>query len=155
MIQNGETISRNRSASFDYFIEDKLEVGLVLTGSEVKSLRNGRANIDDAYVGTGEGGLLYLYNVHISEYKFSSRFGHTPRRPRAVLLHKRERNKILGKVKMAGYSIIPISLYFTKRGLVKMNIGLAKGKKLVDKRQTIKEREWNRNKARILKNNGY
>lgn len=155
MIKNGELISRNRTVSFDYAVQDKLEAGLVLKGSEVKSLRNGRVDISDAYVGDGHDGEMYLYNVHIPEYKFASRENHTPKRPRIVLLHRREKMKWIGKIRMAGYSIIPMNMYFNKRGLVKITLGLAKGKTQEDKREAIKEREWNRNKAKILKESNY
>lgn len=151
MIKNGETISRNRKSSFNYEIEDKIEAGIALMGSEVKSLRNARVNLENAYVGDDEKGELCLFNLHIAEYKFSARFGHAPTRPRRVLVHKREKNKILSKINAAGYSLIPITMYFNKRGMVKLLLGIGKGKKLEDKRATIKEREWNRNKARILK----
>lgn len=155
MIKNGESISHNRSATFNYKIEDKLEAGLVLLGSEVKSLRSGRIKIDDAYIGDGPEGAMYLYNMRIAEYKFASRNNHVARRPRKILLHKKEMKKLLGRVKIAGYSIIPIDLYFNKRGIVKISIALGKGKNQVDKREVIKEREWNRDKARILKNTDY
>lgn len=155
MIKNGETVCRNKKVGFEYTLEEKIEAGIILLGTEVKSLRNSRAIIDGAYIGDGENGKICIYNLNIPEYKFSSRFNHSPKRTREILLHKRQKNKILSKVKIAGYSIIPLSVYFNKRGFVKLSIALAKGKKNIDKRETIKEREWNRQKSRIMKQQDY
>lgn len=143
-------IAQNRKARFDYFIEETFEAGIMLTGSEVKSLRLGKASIVDAFAGEIKG-ELYLLNSHIPEYSGANRFNHAPRRPRKLLLHKRQVDRLLGKIKMKGLSVVLISLYFNERNLVKAEIGLARGKKLHDKRQTIKERDWTREKSRTLK----
>jgi SsrA-binding protein len=145
-------IAHNKRARFDYFIEEKLEAGLVLYGSEVKSMREGRGvSINECYAGE-QNGELFLFNAHIPEYKNSNpRFQHAPRRPRKLLLHKREMNKILGALQKQGMTLVPIALYFAKNGFVKAEIGLAKGKKKHDKRETIKERDWDRQKSRILR----
>lgn len=147
-------IAQNKRARFDYFIEEKLEAGLVLYGSEVKAMRVGRGvSINECYAGEQDG-ELYLFNAHIPEYKNSNpRFQHAARRPRKLLLHKREMDKILGALQKQGMTLVPISLYFAKNGFVKLEIGLAKGKKQHDKRATIKEREWNRQKSRVLREN--
>ena len=148
---NGETIADNRRAGFDYFIESTYEAGIVLMGSEVKSLRMGKVSITEAHAAEKEG-EIYLFNTNIAEYSGANRFNHEPKRPRKLLLRRRERNKLVGAVHRQGMTLIPLSLYFNHRGLVKLKLGLAKGKKDVDKRQTIKEREWKRDRARILKN---
>ena len=146
-------VAVNRRARFDYEIEDTFEAGLQLTGTEVKSLRQGRANIAEAYV-SPEKGEVYLINADIPPYEGGNRFNHEPRRPRKLLLHKKEINKLAGAVQKEGRTIAPLRLYFNKRGIAKLQIGLAKGKKTVDKRQTIKERDWNRQKQRLLKDYG-
>ncbi len=148
---NGENIAENRRASFEYFIEETYEAGIVLTGSEVKSLRMGKVSIMEAHAAEKEGELL-LFNVNIAEYPGANRFNHEPKRPRKLLLKKRERNKLVGAIQRQGMTLIALSLYFNGRGLVKLKLGLAKGKRDVDKRQTIKDREWQRDRARILKN---
>lgn len=143
-------IAVNRKARFDYEIEDRFEAGLELMGSEVKSLRLGLANITEGYC-IDKDGDLYILNMYIGEYKGA---GYTPneeRRPRRLLLHKKEIGKLMGAVKKKGYTIVPMSLYFNKRGLAKLEIGIGKGKKEFDKRETIKQRDWSRDKARILK----
>lgn len=143
-------IATNRRARHNYQIEETYEAGLVLYGSEVKSLRTGKANLSDGYADERKG-EFYLMQIHIAEYKDANRFNHHPTRPRKLLMHKREINKLLGKVKMKGYTIVPLSLYFNDKNMVKVELGLAKGKKLHDKRETEKQRDWERNKARILK----
>jgi len=145
-------IANNKRARFDYFIEDKIEAGLVLYGSEVKSIRLGRGvSINEAYAAEQDG-ALYLLNAHIPEYKFAGpHLQHQPRRPRKLLLHKREMNRIIGALQREGITLVPISLYFTPRGLVKAEIGIAKGKKQHDKRDTIKKRDWDRHKSRIMR----
>lgn len=145
-----KTIAKNRKAYFQYFIEDKLEVGLVLTGSEIKSIREGKVNIEDAFVTPLKDGI-YLLNAHIAKYKQAGIYNHDENRRRKLLLHKNEMNKIIGKIKKSGYTAIVLSLYFNSKNIVKAEIGVAKGKKTVDKRQTIKERDWGREKARLLK----
>ena len=143
-------IANNKKASFNYFLENKLEVGVVLLGSEVKSLRLGKANIEDAYASCNNNEIV-LYNSHISPYDKSSHQNHDPRRPRKLLLHKLEIKKLLGKIKQKGYTIVPTSIYFNESNLVKIEIALASGKKLHDKRETIKQRDWEREKKTILK----
>lgn len=145
-------VARNRRARHDYFIEDSLEAGLVLTGTEVKSLRRGKGSINEAYV-IDQGGELYLEGAHIAEYESASRFNHPPRRRRKLLLHRREMNRLVGQIRREGYTIVPLELYFNDRGIAKLQVGLARGKRKVDKRQATKERDWQRQKARILSNN--
>lgn len=147
-------IAVNRRARFDYEIEDTLEAGLMLTGTEVKSLRQGRANIAEAYVSAERDGALYLINADFPPYEGGNRFNHEPRRHRKLLLHKKQMAQLAGAVQRDGRTIIPLRLYFNDRGLAKILIGLAKGKKTIDKRETIKEREWNRSKARLMKDFG-
>lgn len=145
-----KTIAKNRKAYFQYFIEDKLEAGLVLTGSEIKSIREGKVNIEDAFITPLKDGM-YLLNAHIAKYKQAGIYNHSENRRRKLLLHKKEANKIIGKIKKAGYTAIVLSLYFNSKNIVKAEIGVAKGKQNADKRQTIKERDWGREKARLLK----
>ena len=146
-------IAENRRAKFDYTIVDTLEAGIVLLGSEVKSLRLGRASIAEAYA-TEESGQIVLINSNIPEYNSAaSGQNHEPKRIRRLLVHKKEKNKILGQIKKDGCTVVPLSLFFNQRGLAKLSIGIAEGKKKVDKRQVIKKREWDREKHRLLKNN--
>ena len=140
-------IANNRKARFNYTIEEELEAGIMLLGSEVKSLRAGGVNISDAYVAEIKGELVLL-NLHIAEYKGANKFNHTPLRQRKILLHKKQIDKLLGKIRTKGLSIIPLSMYFNARGIVKINIGICKGKKLYDKRASIKARDEKRNAAR-------
>ena len=149
----GRTVAQNRRARHDYFIEDTLEAGLMLTGSEVKSLRQNRGSINEAYAGE-QNGEMWLINAHIPEYRGASHFGHEPRRPRKLLVRRRELNRLLGSVRREGYTLVPLSLYFNGRGLAKLQLGLAKGKRNIDKRQSIKERDWQRSKARLLRDRG-
>src|SRR5690606_5171549 len=146
----GRTVAQNRRARHDYFIEDTVEAGLGLTGREVKSRRQSRGSINEAYAGE-QNGEIWLINAHIPEYRGASHFGHEPRRPRKLLLHRRELNRLLGSIRREGYTLIPLSLYFNRRGIAKLQLGLAKGKRKVDKRQSIKERDWARSKARLLR----
>ena len=147
-----KNIADNKKARFDYNITDTLEAGIILLGSEVKSLRLGRASIREAYA-SEENGELVLINFNIPEYDLAAKgLNHEPKRFRKLLVHKKEKNKIFGMIKREGYTVIPISCYFNKKGLVKINLGLAKGKKQVDKREAIKKRDWDRSKQRILKN---
>ena len=142
-------ISKNRKASFNYFFDEFFEAGVVLTGSEVKSLRDGRANISESYA-YDISGELYLINSHIPSYKESSYNNHNPIRNRKLLLNKKEINKLIGRINREGYTLIPTKLYF-KKGKAKVEIAVAKGKKHFDKRQTIKTRDWNREKARFFR----
>ncbi|WP_421791791.1 SsrA-binding protein SmpB [Hyphobacterium sp.] len=146
-------IAINRRARFDYEIEETFEAGIALQGSEVKSLRNGRANIAEAYVGP-EGEEIFLINADIPPYAGANQFNHEPRRRRKLLLKKKEIAKLLGAVAREGRTIIPLRLYFNDRGLAKLLIGLAKGKKTIDKRETVKRRDWDRQKSRLIKNYG-
>ncbi len=143
-------VARNRRAFHDYHIEERIEAGLVLTGTEVKSLREGRANINEAYAGE-MGGELWLFNAHIPEYGPANRFNHEPKRPRKLLLHRREIARLIGAVRRKGYTLVPLSLYFSPRGKAKVEIGVARGKKLYDKRAAEKERDWQREKARWMR----
>lgn len=146
-------VAVNRRARFDYEIEETFEAGLMLMGSEVKSLREGRANIAESYV-SPERGEIWLINADIPPYGPANRFNHEPRRHRKLLLKKNEIEKLSGAVTRDGRTIIPLRLYFNNRGIAKLQIGLAKGKKTVDKRETIKRREWDKQKSRLLKNYG-
>jgi SsrA-binding protein len=143
-------IANNKKASFNYFLENKIEVGVVLTGSEVKALRLGKANIEDAYA-SAHNNEIFLYNSHISQYDKASYQNHQPTRPRKLLLHKLEIKRILGKIKQKGYTIVPTSLYFNEKNLVKIEIALATGKKLHDKREVLKQRDWDREQRSLLK----
>ncbi len=146
-------VARNRRARHDYMIEDTLEAGLMLAGSEVKSLREGRASINEAYAGEDRGELA-LFNAHIPEYKPAAQFNHEPRRVRKLLVHRRERDRLLGLIRRDGYTLVPMALYFNARGIAKLEIGLARGKKLADRREDIKKRDWDRQKARLLREKG-
>jgi SsrA-binding protein len=143
-------IAQNKKAYHDYFIEEKLEAGVVLLGSEVKSLRAGKANINDSHA-TESKGEIFLLNSHIAEYEKANRFNHETRRPRKLLLHKQQIRKLIGKLKVKGYTLVALSLYFNDKNRIKIELGLAKGKKEYDKRQTIKEKEWKRDQERIMK----
>ena len=145
-----KVIARNRRATHDYFIDERFEAGLMLVGTEVKSLRDGRATINEAYAAEQDG-EIFLINATISEYRGGNRFNHEPRRPRKLLLKRKEMNKLAGAVKKKGQTIIPLSLYFNPRGLAKLEIGLARGKNTVDKRHSIKDRDWQRQKEQLFK----
>lgn len=149
----GKLIAENRRARFDYFIEETLEAGLVLVGSEVKSLREGRANIAESYA-TPENGALWLINAYIPEYGPANRFNHQPRRPRKLLLHQRQFDKLQGAVERDGRTIVPLKLYFSDTGIAKLELALAKGKKAHDKRDTMKDRDWKRDQARLMRERG-
>ncbi|MCB9993653.1 MAG: SsrA-binding protein SmpB [Hyphomicrobiaceae bacterium] len=146
-------IAENRRARFDYEILDTLEAGLVLTGTEVRSLRNGKAQIAESYA-SPESGELFLINSYIPEYVEANRFNHNERRPRKLLVSKRELGRLMGAVQKEGQTIVPLKLYFNDKGIAKLLIGVAKGKKTVDKRQTERNRDWDRQKSRLLKNLG-
>lgn len=144
-------IAENRRARFEYHIEETYEAGIVLTGTEIKSLRLGQASINESHAAE-KNGELWLFNAHIAEYMRAGRhLQHQPRRIRKLLLKKKEINKLMGAVAKEGYTLVPLKFYFDERGLAKMLIGLGKGKKLHDKRATEKERDWNREKQRLLK----
>lgn len=154
LISTSQKVADNRRARFDYHLEDSFEAGIQLTGTEVKSLRHGQCSINEAYVGPKEG-EIYIFNMHIPEYRQApEHLQHDPKRPRKLLLHKREINKLMGSVNREGYTIVPTHIYFNKRGLAKLGISLAKGKQQRDKREDIKKRDWSRQKQRILKEQG-
>jgi SsrA-binding protein len=154
LISTNQTVADNRRARFDYHLEDKFEAGIVLTGTEVKSLRHGQCNIAESHVGLKDG-ALHLLNAHIPEYQQASQnLQHEPNRPRKLLLNKREINRLTGATTREGYTIVPTKLYFDKKGLAKLEIALAKGKKMHDKRETQKSRDWNRDKQRIMRERG-
>src|SRR5947208_17104784 len=138
-----KVVADNRRARFDYEIIDTFEAGIELKGPEVKSLREGRANIGESYASVN-GGELYLINAYVPEYRERNRFNHETRRPRKLLLHKREIDKLSGGVLREGLTIVPLKLYFNERGRAKVDLALAKGRKLHDKREAIKERSWDR-----------
>jgi len=147
-------VAENRQARYEYFITDTWEAGLQLTGTEVKSLRRGQSNIAESYASAEEGGL-WLVNAYIPEYQGAGRFfQHEPRRKRRLLLHAREIHKIAIAVERQGMTIVPLELYFNARGIAKLKLALAEGKKLHDKRETAKKRDWNREKARIMRDKG-
>ncbi|MFN4282618.1 MAG: SsrA-binding protein SmpB [Alphaproteobacteria bacterium] len=145
--------AQNRKARHNYFIEETMEAGLVLLGTEVKSLRAGQANLNDAYAAE-QNGELWLLNAHINEYKYGNRNNHEPKRPRKLLLKAREVSKIQGAISREGMTAVPLMIYFNARGMAKVQLGLAKGKKQHDKREAIKERAWNRDKQRAMRSKG-
>jgi SsrA-binding protein len=145
--------AQNRKARHNFFIEDKLEAGVVLVGTEVKSLREGGCQITDAHADVRQG-ELWLVNSSIPEYKGGNRFNHEPRRPRKLLVHKRQLNKLIGSIQREGMTIVPLSIYFNEHGRAKVELGLAKGKKKHDKRETEKAREWQREKGRVMRARG-
>lgn len=144
-------IGVNRKAHYDYEITDTIEAGIVLFGTEVKSLRNNKVNLTDSYAGLTADNEVFLYQMGIPKYSMANLKNHEPKRNRKLLLKKREIQKLIGALKKNGYSLIPLKIYFNEKGFVKISLGLGKGKKNIDKRETIKEREWNRAKSRILK----
>ncbi len=146
-------IADNRRARFDYYIEDTIEAGIMLTGTEVKALREGKATIKEAYA-TPEKGAIWLINANIPEYSAGNRLNHEPKRPRKLLLHAKEVARLTLAVDRKGYTIAPLRLYFNDRGIAKLEIGLALGKKAPDKRDTEKKRDWQREKGRLLRNRG-
>jgi len=150
---NIKTVADNRKARFSYEVIDTLEAGLVLTGTEVKSLREGHANIQESYA-SAEGGEIWLINSYIPEYSAGNRFNHEPRRRRKLLLSKKEIARMWQAVEREGMTMVPLRLYFNERGMAKLQLALARGKKLHDKRETMKQRDWNREQARLLKERG-
>lgn len=150
---NERLVADNRKARFNYEILETLEAGLALQGTEVKSLREGRTNISDAYAAE-HGGELYLYNCYIPEYLQANRFNHETKRPRKLLLHRREVDRLTSAIQKEGLTIVPLRLYFNRRGIAKCLLGLAKGKKAHDKRETEKKRDWDREKQRLLRQRG-
>ena len=146
-------VADNRKARFNYEILDTLEAGIALTGTEVKSLRQGKATIGEAYAGPS-GEEIFLFNAYIPEYLQASRFNHETRRPRRLLLHRREINKLLGATQREGFSVIPLKVYFNERGRAKVELGLGRGKKLHDKRDAERKKDWDRERARLMRAKG-
>ncbi len=146
----GRTVALNRKARRNYIIEETLEAGIVLTGTEVKSLREGRANIGESYAAVKDG-EIFLLNAHISEYRGGNRFNHEPLRPRKLLLHKREIRRLIGAVQREGVTLVPLSIYFNERGRAKVRLGIARGKKQYDKRAAERDRDWQRRRQRLLR----
>lgn len=144
-------VAENRKSRYNYAIEDTLEAGIVLVGTEVKSLRLGRSNITDAHAGDKDG-ELFIFNLDIPVYEGGNRFNHEPRRPRKLLVHAKQKNKLLGMVKIKGYALVPLKLYFNARGIAKILLGVGKGKKEYEKRETIKKRDWEKQQRTLLKN---
>lgn len=145
-----KAVATNRKAYHDYFIEDKFEAGIMLKGTEVKSLRDGRVNLQDSYASV-KGGEAFLHHCHISPYSHGNLMNHEPLRTRKLLLHRKEINKLLSKTQQQGLTLIPLRIYFSKRGLAKIELGLAKGKKQHDRRASIKNREASREVERAMK----
>ncbi|HYD44166.1 MAG: SsrA-binding protein SmpB [Caulobacteraceae bacterium] len=149
----GKLIAENRRARFDYFLEETFEAGLALTGTEVKSLRVGKANIAESYASV-EGDEIVLINADIPPYAGGNRFNHEPRRHRKLLLHRKEIERLIGAVNREGRTIIPTRLYWNDKGLAKLELAVAKGKKLHDKRDTVADRDWKREQGRLLRDKG-
>ena len=149
----GKIAAENRKARHEYSILDTLEAGIILQGTEVKSLRLGRAQLAEAYAGTKEG-ELFLFNAYIPEYQVKTAFTHDVRRPRKLLVHKKEMRKLHGAITREGMTLVPLTIFFNDRGLAKVSLGLAKGRKLHDKRAAEKERDWGREKSRLMRDKG-
>lgn len=150
---NGRLIADNRKARYNYDFLESFEAGLVLTGTEVKSLRNGKANIAESYA-TEENGEIWLINSNIPEYLEGNRHNHNPKRPRKLLLNKKQMHKLINAVNREGMTLVPNRLYFNERGLAKLQIVLARGRKVHDKRRVVKERDWKREQGRLLRQKG-
>lgn len=154
MISVNQTVAENRKARFEYHLEEMFQAGIVLVGTEVKSLRLGQCSLNESFAGEHKG-EIWLYNAHIPEYMQAGKhLQHQPKRPRKLLLNQREINKLIGSVTRDGYTLVPTRLYFDERGRAKLEIALAKGKQLHDKRATTKDREWGRDKQRIMRDKG-
>jgi SsrA-binding protein len=145
--------AENRKARFNYEILDTLETGIVLSGTEIKSLRNGKANITDSYASI-EGGELWLINCYIPEYFEANRFNHEPRRRRKILVHSKQLARLAQSTEREGMTLVPLNIHYNPKGMAKLELGVARGKKLHDKRETEKERDWNREKGRLLRDKG-
>ena len=148
-----KVVADNRKARFNYEILDTLEAGIALTGTEVKSLRQGKATIGEAYAGPS-GEEFFLFNAYIPEYLQANRFNHETKRPRRLLLHKRQIDKLIGATQREGFTVVPLKMYFNERGRAKVELGLGRGKKLHDKRETEKQRSWDRERARVMREKG-
>jgi SsrA-binding protein len=151
---NFKIVADNRRARYNYEIGEKFEAGLALTGTEVKSLRTGKATIAESYAGVDRAGEMWLYNANIPEYLAGNRFNHEPKRPRKLLLKSREISKLAQGVEREGMTVVPLKLYFNARGRAKIEIALAKGKQMHDKRETEKKRDWAREKGRLMREMG-
>lgn len=147
------SIAENRKARHNYIIDDTLEAGIILTGSEVKSLRTGKINIAESYA-SEENGEIFLINANIPEYGNANRFNHTAKRPRKLLMHRKEIGRLIAAIQQKGQTLVPLRMYFNSKGIAKLELALATGKKAHDKRHAIKERDWNRQKSRLLRNSG-
>lgn len=145
--------AQNRKARHEYFIVETVEAGIMLVGTEVKAIRAGKANVNEAYAGPSDGGL-WLFNAYIPEYQSKMPFPHETRRPRKLLLHRREMRKLMEAIAKEGMTLVPLDLHFTERGIAKVSLGLAKGKKHYDKREAEKKRDWSREKARLMRDKG-
>jgi SsrA-binding protein len=148
-----KVVADNRKARFNYELGEVVEAGIVLTGSEVKSLRAGRATIGESYA-DARGGEIWLINANIPEYLQAARFNHLPKRSRKLLLHQRQINRLAGAVEREGMTIVPLKLYFNEKGRAKIEIALGKGKKMHDKRETLKKRSWERERGRLMRQKG-
>ena len=148
-----KVVAENRRARFDYFVDDRFEAGIALTGTEVKALRQGEGSIAESYA-TVDGDEIWLINSHIPEYSHGNRLNHEPRRKRKLLLKGREIAKLHGAVTRQGLTLVPLSIYFNSRGKAKVELALARGKKVHDKRDTVKERDWKREQARLMRSRG-
>jgi SsrA-binding protein len=146
-------VAENRRARYDYFVEDRFETGIALMGTEVKALRQGEGSIAESYAAV-DGEEVWLINSHIPEYSHGNRLNHEPRRPRKLLLKRREIAKLHGAVTRQGLTLVPLSIYFNGTGRAKVELALARGKKVHDKRETVKERDWKREQQRLLRHNG-
>ncbi|KAB2882183.1 MAG: SsrA-binding protein SmpB [Pseudorhodoplanes sp.] len=152
-VRSRKIVADNRKARFNYAIGEVVEAGIALTGSEVKSLRSGRATIAESYADARDG-EVWLINSNIPEYVQAGRFNHAPKRPRKLLLHKRQIDKLIGAIEREGMTLVPLRMYFNERGRAKVEIALARGKKLHDKRETEKKRSWTRERGRLLREKG-
>src|SRR5579872_3675296 len=148
-----KVVAENRKARFNYAIEDSIEAGVALTGTEVKSIRTGKATIAESYADARDG-EIWLVNANIPEYLQANRFNHAPKRPRKLLLHRRQVNKLIGAIEREGMTLVPLKLYFNEKGRAKIELALARGKKLYDKRETEKKRSWERERGRLLRQKG-
>ena len=155
--ENGKTVAQNRKARFDYYIEEVMEAGIMLAGTEVKSLRLGQASINESYAGSNKtkGGEIFLFNAYIPEYaQAHGKLQHEVRRPRKLLLHRNQMEKLLAAIQRKGVTLVPLSIYFNARGIAKVELGIASGKKKHDKRDAIKDRDWQREKSRVMRERG-
>ncbi|MDH5429823.1 MAG: SsrA-binding protein SmpB [Nitrospirota bacterium] len=150
---NNKVVGTNRKATFDYFVEEKIEAGLMLVGTEVKALREGHLNLRDSYASIANGKAV-LHNCHIGTYSHGNQMNHEPLRPRTLLLHKKEIERLTDKVKLKGLTIVPLRLYFNDRGRAKLELAVARGKKTYDRRETVKKREASREIDRAMKESG-